>query len=80
MYGFKYPNIDTHAQEGPTERYYQAYLESSQISAMERFCGNRKRLLAVNYFRRNAPSHMFDWVLNILLIMENSCSWNSKMS
>ena len=28
------------------------------------FCENSSRLLAVNYFRKGAPSQMFDWVLN----------------
>ena len=34
---------------------------------MDLFCKNTERLLAVNYFRKNAPSQMFDWVLNTLL-------------
>ena len=36
-------------------------------------------LLAVNYFRQNTPSHMFDLVVNIPLIMANRSSWNSKI-
>ena len=30
---------------------------------MELSCKNSQRLEAVNYFYKNAPSQMFDWVL-----------------
>ena len=43
------------------------YLELSRTSTAEFFCENSKRLLAVNYFYRKAPSSMFGWVLKILL-------------
>ena len=34
----------------------EAYLEPSQTSTMELFYENIERLLAVNYFRKKAPS------------------------
>ena len=46
--------------------YAETYLEYSRVSTMELF-GEYKiffRLKYVNYFRENAPSQMFDWVLN----------------
>ena len=42
----------------------EPYLELSQISTMELFRKNSLRLLVVNYFRKKAPSQVFDWVLN----------------
>ena len=42
----------------------EAYLGSCRTSGMKRFCENCKRLLAVDYFCKNAPSQICDWVLN----------------
>ena len=39
-------------------------LEPSRISSTERFCENSYRLLAIDYFRKNGPPWMFDWVLS----------------
>ena len=40
------------------------YLVSCRTSGRKRFCENCKRLLAVDYFCKNAPSQICDWVLN----------------
>ena len=40
------------------------YLEPSRTSRVERFCENSQRLVAVNYFCKNAPSWMVNLVLN----------------
>ena len=45
-------------------RVLVAYLELSRTSTMELFCENSERPLAINYFRKKAPSQMFDWTLN----------------
>ena len=37
----------------------EVYLEPNRESMIECFCEN-----TVNYFRKNAPTQMFDWVLN----------------
>ena len=67
MYGLKHPHVDTHARRSPLRGIIRGVFRT------------QSRFLAVNYFRQNAPSHMFNWVLNIPLIMKNKCSWNSKM-
>ena len=46
----------------------EAYLEPSPASTTEFFCINSLQLLVVNYFRKKAPTQMFDQVLNTLLI------------
>ena len=51
----------------------EAYLEPSQISTMELFWKNSWRLKAVNYFRKNTSSQMFDWVLNTSLQTATCC-------
>ena len=48
----------------------EAYLEPSRRSTMEHFCKNNQRVKAVNNFRKNASSQMFDRVLNTLLSSE----------
>ena len=45
----------------------QAHLESSRISAVQLFCGNRQRIKAVGCFSRRALLQMFDSVLNATL-------------
>ena len=49
----------------------EAHLESSRTSAVELFCRNSKCVKAVGYFRRRAPScifdRMFDRILNATL-------------
>ena len=45
----------------------EAQMESSRTSAVELYCGNRQRIKAVCYFRRGAPSWMFDRILNATL-------------
>ena len=45
----------------------EAYLEPIRTYMMKRFCENSERILAVNYFRKNTPSQMFNWVLNTSL-------------
>ena len=42
-------------------------MESSRTSAVELYCGNSQRIKAVGYFRRRAPSWMFDRILNATL-------------
>ena len=61
--GNKFP---LHIEKQNHYYYFEAkvYLELSRTSMMERFCDNSSQFLAVNYFRKNAPSQMFDWVLN----------------
>ena len=48
------------------KNYAETYLEYSRVSTMELFgeCKIFFRLKDVNCFRENAPSQMFDWVLN----------------
>ena len=36
----------------------ETHLEPNQKSTMERLCGNSKRFLAVNYFRKKALSYL----------------------
>ena len=45
----------------------EAHMESSRTSAVELYCGNSQRIKAVGYFRRRAPSWMFDRILNATL-------------
>ena len=45
----------------------EANLESSRTSTVELYCGNSQRIKAVGYFRRRAPSWMFDRILNATL-------------
>ena len=47
----------------------EAYLKLSWTSTMELFWENNWRLNVVNYFRKIAPSYMFDRVLNTLLLL-----------
>ena len=47
-----------------------AYLKPSQIYTFEPFFKNSQRLLTVNYFRKKAPSQMFDLVENTLQAYE----------
>ena len=42
-------------------------LEPSLASIMKLFCKNIYRILVVNYFRKNVPLKMFDWVLKMPL-------------
>ena len=42
----------------------ETYLEPTRTFPMEFFCENSKRLKTVNYFRKKAPSQMFDWAPN----------------
>ena len=37
---------------------------------MELFCKNDQRVLLVNFFRKNAPSNMFDSVIIMLMVLE----------
>ena len=46
-----------------------SHLEPSRTLTMELFRENSWRLKAVNYFRKKAPSQMFDWVLNTPLLL-----------
>ena len=39
-------------------------MEYSGTSALELYCGNSQRIKAIGYFRRRAPSWMFDRILN----------------
>ena len=41
------------------------YVGPYEISMTECFCQSRDQLKAVNYFRKNAPSQMFNTVLNM---------------
>ena len=45
----------------------EAHMESSRTFAVELYCGNSQRIKAVGYFRRRAPSWMFDRILNATL-------------
>ena len=45
------------------------YLEPSRTSLMQVFWENSQRLLAVNYFRKEAWSHILAWFLNTPLIL-----------
>ena len=45
----------------------EAHLESSRTSEVELYCRNSQRIKAVGYFRRRAPSWMFDRILNATL-------------
>ena len=46
------------------------HLESGRKSVVELFCGNSLRVKAIGYFRREAPSLMFDGELNVTLSEE----------
>ena len=48
--------------------FTEAYFEPSQTSTMELFCKNSSQLVAINYFYKNSPSQMFNWVLNTPLV------------
>ena len=52
----------------------EAYLETSRISKMEFFCEDGSTFLSVNYFCKNAPLYMFDWVLNMPMLWASSNS------
>ena len=59
----------------PTPHVYSASIRSafvirSRRSVVEFFCGNSPRVKAVNWFRRGAPSLMFDGILNVTLSEE----------
>ena len=45
----------------------EAYLGHFEISMRELFCKNSYQPLAVNFFRKKAPSMQFNRVLNMLL-------------
>ena len=45
---------------------------------MVHFCENDEWLLAINYFRKNAPPQVFDWVLNAPLRIFTE--WSLKLS
>ena len=45
----------------------EAYLEPSQTAMMALFLLNSKQAKTFNYFRKKAPSGMFDWFSNTLL-------------
>ena len=47
--------------------FLQAYLGPSRTFMMQLFL--RIQLLAVHYFCNSAPSQMFDWVLNRLMVL-----------
>ena len=42
-------------------------MKFSGTSAVELYCGNSQRIKVVGYFRRRAPSWMFDRILNATL-------------
>ena len=42
----------------------ESHLESCQTSTLELFYKNSQRPKDVNYFRKKAPSQMFDWIPN----------------
>ena len=65
------PNLQ-HIQSG-------AHLESSRTSAIELFCGNSQSIKTVGYFRRRAPSWMFDRILNATL-PSNSLHLHQKLT
>ena len=48
--------------------FTEVHLEPSRTSAMKLFCENSQWLVTIKYFCKNAPSHMFHWVLNMLLV------------
>ena len=54
---------------------WEVHLESSQTSVVELFRGNSQRVKEVGYFRRRAPSWMFDRlfdrILNAILLPDN---------
>ena len=52
----------------PSAIWTQAYSEPLQASKMECFCVNSQHLKVVNWIRENAPSWMFEGVLNMPLL------------
>ena len=54
-----------------------SWIFSGRTTAVELFCGNDQRVKAVSYFRKKAPSWMFDRILNATLPI-TYC--NSKVS
>ena len=57
----------------------EAHLESSRTSEVELYCRNSQRIKAVGYFRRRAPSWMFDRILNATLLFTpkiRNIPWN----
>ena len=51
----------------------EVYLKPCQTSVIDVFCGNSKRLKAVIYFCKKAPSKIIDGVLNTLLLSNYCC-------
>ena len=62
--------------------FAEAYLEPGRISTRELFLCENRQLLAAEHFCIKAPSNMFDWVLNTLLLSTCvlSCSKGKGMS
>ena len=62
--------------------FAEAYLEPGRISTRELFLCENRQLLAVEHFCIKAPSNMFDWILNTLLLSTCvlSCSKGKGMS
>ena len=52
----------------------EAYLETCRISTMEFFCEDSSTFLSANYFCKNTPFYMFDWVLNTPMLWASSNS------
>ena len=47
----------------------EVYLEPSQTFTMELSFENNEQLRAINYYCKKAPSQMFNWVLNMTLVL-----------
>ena len=57
--------------------FSEMYLEPTQKSTMDLFCENIYRLKNVHYFRKKAPSKIFEWVLNTPLMLMIKLSFKS---
>ena len=58
-----------------TNYWVVAYLEPYRTSMKDLFWENIERPKDVNYYRKNAPSQIFDWVLNTPLIGKVLYMW-----
>ena len=59
-----HPFFSLHCEKTRKLQLLEAYLEPCQRSMMELFCENSSRNSTVNYFHKQAPSYIFDRVLN----------------
>ena len=55
----------------------EAYLEPSRTSVMEPFCENSYQFKTFKYFRKEALTYLFEWVLN--KIVADNCRKSERL-